>query len=94
MTNKLTVNSTTGILLQDQIFVDVFLIENNEYTVLRKELLISTFSVHFRTASLAKTHWINFIGTSNKIIVHCFFADSPLIVKVARSTYCSFGTAL
>ena len=37
ITNKLTVNSTTGTLLKNQIFVDVFLVEDYEYNALRKE---------------------------------------------------------
>ena len=37
MTNKLAVSSTTDTLLKNQIFVDVFLVEDHEYNALRKE---------------------------------------------------------
>ena len=37
ISNKLAVSSTTDILLKNQIFVDVFEIEDHEYTALRKE---------------------------------------------------------
>ena len=37
MTNKLAVSSTTDTLLKNQIFVDVFLVEDYEYNALRKE---------------------------------------------------------
>ena len=37
MTNKLAVSSTTDTLLKNQIFVDVFLVEDYEYNALQKE---------------------------------------------------------
>ena len=43
ITNKLTVSSTTDNLLENQIFIDVFLIEHDEYAALQKDLLIDLF---------------------------------------------------
>ena len=45
--DKLCVSSTTDTLLKNQIFVDAFLIEDYEYDVLRKELLVAPFVEHF-----------------------------------------------
>ena len=56
MTNKLTVSSATDTLLENQIFIDVFLIEHNEYAALRKELLIDLFVKLFKTTNLGKPY--------------------------------------
>ena len=54
ISNKLTVSSTTDTFLENQIFIDVFLIEHDEYAALRKELLIDLFLKLFKTTNLEK----------------------------------------
>ena len=55
-TNKLAVSSTTDTLLENQVFVDVFLIEEYEYAALWKELLIAPFVERFKTTNLGKPY--------------------------------------
>ena len=43
-------------LFKTQIFVEVFLREEYEYAVLRKELLIPPFVEHFKTINLGKSY--------------------------------------
>ena len=43
-------------LLENQIFIDVFLIEHDEYAALRKELLIDLFVKLYKTTNLGKLY--------------------------------------
>ena len=54
---KLAVSSSTDTLFKNQIFVYVFLLEDNEYNALRKELLVAPFVEHFKTTALGKPYW-------------------------------------
>ena len=63
ITNKLKVSSSTNALLNNQMFVDVFLIEDCEYVPLRKELLITPFVKHFKTITLINKFCLPVLGT-------------------------------
>ena len=56
ITNKLTVSSTTDTLLENQIFISVFLIEHYDYAAVRKGLLITLFVKLFKTTNLGKPY--------------------------------------
>ena len=63
ITNKLKVSSSTNALLKNQMFVDVFLIEDCENVPLRKELLIAPFVKHFKTTTLINKLCLPVLGT-------------------------------
>ena len=54
--NKLPVISTVDTLLKNRAFVDVFLTEGYEYSVLRKELLIITFVERIETITMGRVY--------------------------------------
>ena len=56
ITNKLAIDNTMDTQLKNQIFIDVFLIEDYEYAAQRKELLITTFGERFKATTLGKSH--------------------------------------
>ena len=56
ITTKLTVSSTMDTLLENQIFIHVFLIEHYEYPALRKEMIIALLVKLFKTTNLGKPY--------------------------------------
>ena len=69
-------------------------------SALLMELPIATFAEHFKITFSGKVSLTSFFDTSNKLLKHCIFTDSLLIVNYIQRgsttgvAHCSFGGAV
>ena len=72
-TNKFGLNSTTNTLLENQIFIDIFLVEGCEYAALQKKLAIAPFIESFKVTNLGKYYLqiLLVLGTTCLSIAFC-----------------------